>query len=160
MDFNLRNAEPADYREVEQLFREIQAIHAGAMPDVFKMPAGAFRPLSNFKALLDNPDARVIVADVAGQVAGLIDLRYKQMPDIPIWVPQAFIDIDTIVVGEAFRRQGIGRALMQAAKAWADEKGVEFIRLSVWAFNEEAVAFYHALGYEVELVRMAYRRQS
>lgn len=46
------------------------------------------------------------------------------------------------------RRQGVARALVEAALAQAAELGASQVELDVFAHNERALAFYAALGFE------------
>ncbi len=46
------------------------------------------------------------------------------------------------------RGQGIGRALMDAAEAWVERRGMPKIQLMVRRSNTAVVDFYDALGYE------------
>ena len=48
------------------------------------------------------------------------------------------------MVGETFRRQGIGRRLMEAFEAWALAREAKIIALA----TRRAADFYEALGYE------------
>lgn len=53
-------------------------------------------------------------------------------------------------------RLGIGRALIEAAQAWARDRGLENLTLHTGACNTAARAFYAALGFtegEVRLTR-------
>lgn len=52
---------------------------------------------------------------------------------------------DLAVIGDA-RRSVVGTALMNAAGAWARERGLPAIRLDVWSTNKRALAFYRRLG--------------
>jgi ribosomal protein S18 acetylase RimI-like enzyme len=52
-----------------------------------------------------------------------------------------------LAVVEGARRRGVGRALMQAAEAWARERGLPALSLDVWSTNERAIRFYRGLGY-------------
>ncbi|MEO6952467.1 MAG: GNAT family N-acetyltransferase [Polyangia bacterium] len=54
--------------------------------------------------------------------------------------------VDTLVVDPAMRRAGCGRALIDAAAAWARERGALELLLTVWAGNREAERFYEQLG--------------
>jgi len=56
------------------------------------------------------------------------------------------------------RRQGIGRALMQAAEGWLKEYGAPKIQLMVRSENEQARGFYLSLGYELQDVVTIGRR--
>lgn len=51
-------------------------------------------------------------------------------------------------------RQGIGRALIGAADAWARDRGLAHLTLHAGARNAGARAFYAALGFVEEEVRL------
>jgi ribosomal protein S18 acetylase RimI-like enzyme len=55
--------------------------------------------------------------------------------------------VDNIVVAANQRRQGHGRALIDAAAQWARAKGAEEILLTVWSGNVDAERFYERLGF-------------
>jgi ribosomal protein S18 acetylase RimI-like enzyme len=58
-------------------------------------------------------------------------------------------------VREAFRRRGIGEALMEHAHAWAVDQGIHEVELGVAEFNAAAIALYEKLGYTTVSRRMA-----
>jgi ribosomal protein S18 acetylase RimI-like enzyme len=63
------------------------------------------------------------------------------------------------MVARDYRRRGAGRALMEAAEAWARSTGISKIELHVFPHNAPAIALYEKLGYEREgLRRKHYRR--
>jgi len=68
-------------------------------------------------------------------------------------------DLGLMVAG-AHRRQGIGRALMAAAEAWAREVGVHKLELHVFPYNDAAIALYEDMGYEREGYRRDHYRRS
>lgn len=51
-------------------------------------------------------------------------------------------------VDSAVQRQGIGRALLDAAVALGEAQGVDAVRLDSWSFNRSAHAFFEAGGFE------------
>ena len=53
-----------------------------------------------------------------------------------------------ICVAESCRRQGVGRALMQALLEGAERAALAFVTLEVRASNDPAIALYTALGFE------------
>lgn len=53
-------------------------------------------------------------------------------------------------VADAFRGQGIGRALIRAAIRWAETFGVEKLTLMVFPHNERAINVYRSMGFEEE----------
>jgi ribosomal protein S18 acetylase RimI-like enzyme len=49
---------------------------------------------------------------------------------------------------------GAGRALMEAAEAWAKKRGYRYVSLSVRPANLHAKSFYARRGYELEVERL------
>jgi ribosomal protein S18 acetylase RimI-like enzyme len=62
--------------------------------------------------------------------------------------------IGELVVAVPAARRGIGRALIGAAETWAREHGLEHLTLHAGAHNANARAFYAALGFAEEEVRL------
>ena len=64
--------------------------------------------------------------------------------------------VSDVVVLSAYRRRGIGRALLLQAEAFAREHGAETLKINVLARNGGAAALYRASGfreYEVSLLK-------
>ena len=59
----------------------------------------------------------------------------------------------SISVSSAARGKGVGTALMQAAQAEFQRRGVEHFKLAVWAGNEPANRFYRGCGFRLALQR-------
>lgn len=150
----IREATLQDYIGLCELFAEIDALHAQALPQVFQTVDGLARSRAYLRSLLDGADSALFVAEQGGRLVGMVDVRIQSAPDIPIMVPRRYAVIDAIVVREAHRRSGIGRALMERAHEWVRAQGVDEIALNVWEFNAGAIAFYEGLGYTAILRRM------
>lgn len=92
-------------------------------------------------------DGRILVADVSAQVAGYVMIltrfRSDEIEDGDLEVGL----VGDVVVHEAFRRQGIARALLAAAEAHAVERRVRWLRIGVLACNQTAVDLYASLGF-------------
>ncbi|MCI8287238.1 MAG: GNAT family N-acetyltransferase [Lachnospiraceae bacterium] len=58
---------------------------------------------------------------------------------------QRYLDLSSIHVSEDMRGSGIGKALFQAAKAWATENGARKLYISAHS-AVESQAFYKAMG--------------
>jgi ribosomal protein S18 acetylase RimI-like enzyme len=57
------------------------------------------------------------------------------------------------------RRQGVGKALLEAAVDWARTAGIRKLELHVFPWNEAGIALYEAFGFEREGYRKEqYRR--
>lgn len=60
----------------------------------------------------------------------------------------AYALIAGLVVDEHFRGAGVGRALVEAAEAWAQTQGVDVVRVRSNIVRGRAHHFYEQLGYE------------
>jgi len=58
------------------------------------------------------------------------------------------VEIDHVVVGKAFRGQGIGQKLVRWIELYAISKGYETIELNAYVENELSHKFYEKQGYE------------
>ena len=85
------------------------------------------------------------VAECDGQVVGTAFLTVS--PNLPHnGMPQGHID--NVVVDEAYRRSGIGRALMADAVERAKQAGCWGVQLTSRLYREGAHRFYADLGFE------------
>ena len=57
-----------------------------------------------------------------------------------------------IVIGirRAYTHQGIGTRLFQACEAWARERGLHRLELTVMTHNQPGIALYKKMGFEIE----------
>jgi GNAT superfamily N-acetyltransferase len=87
---------------------------------------------------------RVVVADLDGRAVGLVHLQVA--PAIELDRPAA--KIGALVVDEAHRGRGIGRALVEAMQDEARTRGCEVLFLTTSNRRDDAHAFYERLGLE------------
>jgi putative hydrolase of the HAD superfamily len=156
MDHSLliREATLEDYESLAPLFAEGDALHREALPHIFRQPEGPPRARPYFASIVTSEEACILLAQVRGQVVGLVQVLLRETPAIPLLVPRRYAVIDNIVVAKDSRHSGVGRALMEQAQGWAEEQGATLIELNVWAFNQGASLFYERLGYTIASYRM------
>ena len=157
---SIRPAQLADYAGLCELFEQGDALHRRALPQVFRQAQGPARDPEFVSEILARDDAELLMAEVSGAVVGLVQVVERAAPALPILVPRRYAVVETLVVAPKLRRRGIGRRLMGAAHAWAGTRGLATVELNVWAFNQGAVAFYEALGYQVARQVMVRRLES
>jgi ribosomal protein S18 acetylase RimI-like enzyme len=147
MEYSIREATPYDYEALLSVFDEGDAHHRRALPHIFREPDGPSRSQAYLNALLADDNSAIFVAECEGQTVGVVQVALRETRDIPILVPRRYAHVDTLIVLQAYRRAGIGKALMGRAHRWAIDKGTDEVELNVWEFNVGALAFYEALGY-------------
>jgi GNAT superfamily N-acetyltransferase len=117
-------------------------------------------------------DRTIFIAEDHGQLVGFLVLRrsgyaaprpralWRRLwrrqaspPPLPLQ-PLTWGVIDECFVTAAWRRHGIGSALVAHALAWCKEQGILRIELGVLANNTEAAAFWTQCGFQPYRVLM------
>lgn len=98
-----------------------------------------------------DPSSRALVAVVDDdEIAGMVLLT--EAPYAPLFDQRA-VHAHYLHVREGFRRRGVGKALLAAAVAFADEVGAEHVMTSVLPQLRETQRFYARLGFSPVVVR-------
>ena len=91
------------------------------------------------------PRFECLIAEVAGEIAGMA-LFY---PRYSTWKgPTCYLE--DLVVRSAYRRKGIGRALMGRLQDLTTARGLARLEWQVLDWNSDAIAFYEQLGAETD----------
>jgi RimJ/RimL family protein N-acetyltransferase len=154
MSFEIRHADPADAEQLARLADAVSAEPEGWLISV----AGEWRSAGDerryLKALRRYPHAAVLVAERDdGQLVGRLSLGRDPHP-----ASAHVADVGLMVAIDA-RRQGVGRALLEAAADWARGAGVRKLELHVFPWNEAAIALYESFGFEREGFRKGHYRR-
>ena len=100
--------------------------------------------LSAFDALTRDPNHRLLLAEQAGEVVGMLQLSY--LPGLSHrggWRAQ----VEGVRVAASARGRGIGRALVAEAVAAARRRGCRLVQLTSDKRRPEALRFYRSLGF-------------
>ena len=87
------------------------------------------------------------------KIIGVVLGKKEVTNSIPILKPRIIYFIDDIVVDKNFRHKGIGKKLYNYVLDKAKDNKVDSIKLTVWAFNRDAVNFYKSLGMNEKNIR-------
>lgn len=142
----------AEAREPARERITIRKARDGDLPAIVKMSAGV-KEIENypgqkmkaddFRHFIGSRDALMLVATVpqgrraAGKVVGYVTLYRSENY---FYLPYA-------VTEKGWRRRGIGDALLDEVERLAKEKKVEYILMSVYAYNSGVHTFLRARGY-------------
>lgn len=125
----IRSYQDEDERAVAQLWR-----------DVFPGAPSHNRPQDDIRRKLTVQRELFLLAESGDEIVGSAMAGYDGHRG---WVYY-------VAVSPAYRRQGIGTALMNEAERRLAGIGCPKLNLQVRASNEAVVAFYRHLGYEIE----------
>jgi ribosomal protein S18 acetylase RimI-like enzyme len=146
MQTRIRRAVDDDGDALSLLSAEIQAMLAEALPLRFKPPAADIFPPEEVIALLGLPANHFFLAEVEGSAVGYVYAAIVKRSETAAQYALEVVYVHHLYVRAAFRRRGIGRALLDAVRAVGAEQGIARLALDVWTFNEEALAFFRGYG--------------
>jgi ribosomal protein S18 acetylase RimI-like enzyme len=147
MAIAVRKATTVDAEVLSSLNVDVQTIHWSALPTRFKPPGPDTFPPTAATALLAQPDNLVFIAEVDSLPVGYAYAEVIHRPETSFSYAEDLVYLHHISVRSSYRKQGLGRALMDAVRSAASERGIAVLALDVWTFNEDARAFFRRHGF-------------
>jgi L-amino acid N-acyltransferase YncA len=132
----IRDLRPGDWPEVARIFEE--GIRAG----------GTFATAAPSWERWDESHTLRLVAEADGKVVGWAAVEPVSRREVYRGVVRS-----AVYVTESARGQGVGRALMGALIARAENEGIWTIEAAMFPENEASVALHLALGFRIVGVR-------
>lgn len=129
--FWIRPAGSDDLAAMTRLLQELFTVETEFVFDVSKQRCG-------LQMLLDSPSAEVWVAERNGRVVGMVTVQ------LVVSTAEGGLSglLEDLVVSSAYRRRGLGKALLSAAMKWAREQGATRMQLLADGRNVPAIIFY------------------
>lgn len=151
----IRRATVADLPAIVARWIELMAAHApidDALYATAEHGPGTYRAF--VRRHMGKTSSIVLVAESAGDVHGyLLGGKGRRGPTYAIGEVGMIFDL---AVSPDARRNGIGRALVDAALEWFDARGLSHVQVNFSMSNPSAAQFWPALGFEPFLCE-AYR---
>ena len=150
----IRRATAADAEAIGDMWEALVTYHEALDPDLpTASPDGGKRYANLLVNRLEDTYTRSFVAEEDGRLVGFVlGMVVDLVPDMFAQEPCGFLA--DIYVDTAYRRRGIGRALVGALLDWFKGLGVPYFDWHVAAHNPEGLAFWRALGGRDIMVRM------
>lgn len=142
----IRHANPRDIAAMCRLLEQLFVIEQDFVPNPGKQQRG-------LTLLLDSTRARIFVAEQEDRVVGMLTVQLL----ISTAEGGTVGLVEDVVVDEACRAQGIGKALLQHLEMWARQTGLTRLQLLADCNNHSAIAFYEKQGW-LTTALMALRR--
>lgn len=87
---------------------------------------------------------------------GFVHVEEEKTPPYPSVVQHAFACIVDFYVMAEHRKRGVGKALLEKVKAWAVNRGLEYLELFVLEENEAGKDFYQQAGFKTASCTLRY----
>ncbi len=129
--FWIRPASTDDLATMTRLLQELFAVETEFEFDAARQRCG-------LQLLLDSSVAGVWVAERHGRVVGMVTVQ------LVVSTSEGGLSglLEDLVVSSAYRRRGLGKALLNAAIKWSREQGATRIQLLADGRNVPALIFY------------------
>ncbi len=143
----VRAATISDLPELVELQLQLRDHHRSLEPSNPRYLVGKAEWERVLRDALEQPDKCILAAQLEGRIGGFAQLSFVEKP----WGKGC--EMDTLVVDESERGNGIGSDLVAAAERYAKDAGAKGIRANVVAANKQGWSFYEREGYELFAVR-------
>ncbi|MPZ49654.1 MAG: GNAT family N-acetyltransferase [Dehalococcoidia bacterium] len=144
-----------EVRDLDAAWPELEALLRDSHE--FYMPIVGYGPPVDWISEVQSrfrpgPDSMLLLARSEGRAVAFANAYLRTTPGSP---PPRFIYVDNVYVLAEARGRGIGSALLSCFESWARERGVEEIRLDVFASNDHAVDFWRQAGFTIRAHSMS-----
>lgn len=151
-DLIIRLASTHDFKALCKLYVEFHEFHVRGVPDRLLSLGRATtydctKLYPNLEKIIQNSDAALFLAEIAHHPVGLAEVYIRQDETNSAKVVRRYGHLQSLMVQEPYRHQGIGIRLLEAAEQWAKEQGAIEVQLDIWEFAEGPLRFYEHLGY-------------
>ncbi len=144
-DFTIRAGRKDDAAEAARLWMRSAEEHT-AHDRVYETAPGAEKTMRRFLVDVANSGYSFLFVAAAGdRTVGFISGELRQ--GSPTFLPRTWASVDDVFVEPEYRNRGMGRALLQSVRDWAQERGADGISLQVAAANARGRKFYEDLGF-------------
>lgn len=148
----IRLAAEQDYDAVARIMRQVHNMHVDWRPDIY-IDIDPILPYDMYLAHLE--EQQVIVAEVAGEVVGLIIYLTRNIFGGPMR-ERKVLYVDSMAVEEQYRGQGIGHKLFDYVLRLCQEQQYDGLELQVNAKNAAARAMYEKYGFTEKSITMEF----
>jgi ribosomal protein S18 acetylase RimI-like enzyme len=144
---------PEDFEALVRIYEESEDHHASIDPLPPLVQRDVEQTRRRFARTQLDPERALLVAEVDGEVVGLIEASMRRDTDA------GFVGayVDQVSVAAAWRGRGVGTRLMDEVERWAIDKGAMNIALDTHTFNTGARRLYERLGFVTRAVIMSKR---
>ena len=148
----IRKAEKKDIQGLINLLYQVDAVHNGIRPDLFKGNTSKYTE-QELEELINDDSKPIFVYD-DGKILGHAFCQINEVKNHRLLQDAKTLYIDDICVDEHSRGRHIGKALYEYVYNYAKSIGCHNITLNVWEGNDSAYNFYKQMGMHIQKTGM------
>lgn len=148
----IRKAEKKDIPGLINLLYQVDAVHNGIRPDLFKGNTAKYNE-QELEEILKDKSKPIFVYD-NGKISGHAFCQIIEVKNHRLLQDAKTLYIDDICVDEQSRGRHIGKALYEYVRDYAKSIGCHNITLNVWEGNDSAYNFYKRMGMHIQKTGM------
>ena len=148
----IRKAEKKDIPGLINLLYQVDAVHNGIRPDLFKGNTAKYNE-QELEEILNDGGKPIFVYD-DGKILGHAFCQISEVKNHRLLQDVKTLYIDDICVDEQSRGHHIGKALYEYVYNYAKSIGCHNITLNVWEGNDSAYNFYKQMGMHIQKTGM------
>ena len=148
----IRKAETKDIKGIIDLLYQVDAVHHGIRPDLFKGNTPKYSE-QDLEEILNDDSKPIFVFD-DGAVLGHAFCQISEVKNHRLLQDIKTLYIDDICVDEEDRGKHVGTALYEYVRDYAKSIGCNNITLNVWEGNDPALSFYRNMDMKIQKTTM------
>lgn len=149
----IRKANKEDIRGMIALLYQVNAVHHGIRPDLFKSNTPKYNE-QELETILNDSSKPIFVYEAENRILGHAFCQIVEVKDHRLLQDIKTLYIDDICIDETVRGKHIGTALFEYVRDYAKSIGCYNVTLNVWEGNDSALSFYRKMGMQVQKTGM------
>lgn len=146
MELEIETPQKEDFKQVNELAKQVQKMHVQWRPDLFLSVDNVITQ-EDFAKMVENKE--IVVAKLQDEIIGYMMFDIKEIiKNIMRYRKQ--ISIEAVCVDEKYRGKGIGTALLEYARKIGKENNCTDLYLTVNEENRDAIRLYNKFGLKVK----------
>jgi ribosomal protein S18 acetylase RimI-like enzyme len=136
---NIRLAIRDDVKAISDLYTEFFAYNAEQQPEYYV----AARESGEYPtSVIDSNNGDIFVVEIENMIVGFVHVEEDVTPPYPSVLSHKFACIVDFIVNKQYRKNGIGKLLLEEVKHWAKSRELQYIELMVLENNDIGKSFY------------------
>ena len=149
----IRKANKEDIRGMIALLYQVDAVHHGIRPDLFKSNTAKYNE-QELETIINDSSKPIFVYEAENRILGHAFCQITEVKDHRLLQDIKTLYIDDICIDETVRGKHIGTALFEYVRDYAKSIGCYNVTLNVWEGNDSALSFYRKMGMQVQKTGM------